>query len=193
MIRGFLYSAVAALTVECTPAKVVPPSTVAAGTVIPVSFVPVEDPLSLLAIPADLPIMCREPPPDPAHPTPAGAVLREFRFGAVGPTVIAPWPREITVAFDSAGHIVILSDEVNLGIRGGQSAFAMWGKAGDSTGKVVVVAVDSAALTAATAKGDVAAAQAAVQPPVTRDLSSNEWVRARALGTWLWEGRCGRK
>jgi len=180
MIRGILYSVVVALTLACTTPRATAQSTVTAN-----------DPLTLLAIPEGLVMMCREPPPDPAHPS-KGAVVREFRFGSGGiPDVSSP--REITVAFDSAGHTVILSDEVNLGIRGGQSAFGIWGTASDSTGKVVVVTVDSAALAAATAKGDLAAAMAAPRPPVSRDLSPNEWAQARLLGTWLWEHRCGRK
>ncbi len=190
MIRGFLYSVAVALTVACTTAKVVPPPNVNAAKVASPT-VTADDLMALLAVPAGLPIMCREPPPDPAHPTPGG-VIREFRFGSRD-TLLGSWPREISVAFDSAGHTVIFSDEVNLGIRGGQSAFGIWGKAGDSTGKIVVVTVDSAALAAATAKGDLAAAMAAPRPPVSRDLSPNEWARARLLGTWLWERRCGRK
>ena len=180
MIRGIVYCVVVALTLACTTPRLTAQSTVTTS-----------DPLTILAIPEGLPIMCREPPPDPAHPTP-GAVLREFHFGSRGVSDLS-WPREITVAFDSAGHTVILSDEVNLGIRGGQSAFGLWGTESDSTGKVIVVTVDSAALAAATAKGDLAGAMAAPRPPVSRDLSPNEWARARLLGTWLWEHRCGRK
>jgi len=190
MVRGSLYFGVAALMVACTAAKVVPPPDLNA-TKVASSTVAADDPMALLAIPAGLPIMCREPPPDPAHPTP-GAVVRDFRFGSRD-TLLGSWPREISVAFDSAGHTVILSDEVSFGIRGGQSAFSLRDTAGDSTGKVIVVTVDSAALAAATAKGDLAAAMAAPRPPVSRDLSPNEWAQARLLGAWLWEHRCGRK
>jgi hypothetical protein len=177
MIRCSFYFGVAALMIACTAAKASAQSAVTNA------------PLTLLAIPEGSVIMCREPPPDPKM---LGAVYREFSFGSpVIPGSLSP--REVAVAFDSAGRTIILTDDVQLGIRGTQGAYTVWPNAGDSTGKIVVVTVDSVALAAATARGDLPAALAAARPPVTRDLSPDEWGRARALGAWLWKHRCGRK
>jgi hypothetical protein len=120
MIRDFLYPVVAVLTVGCATAKVAPPATATAPNTSAQSGANAARPLSLLAIPDGLPIICREPPADPAHPMP-GAVVREFRFGSP-PISFESWPREITVAFDSAGNAIILSDELNQLPKSNESA-----------------------------------------------------------------------
>jgi hypothetical protein len=102
------------------------------------------------------------------------------------------WRREIGVIFDSVGHALVLSDEASFGTRGSQSVYALLDPAGDVTGKSVLTTVDSVALAAALARGDVEGSLAAVRPPVTRDLSRAEQVKTRLLGAWLWERRCGR-
>jgi hypothetical protein len=184
MIRLLFGTAVATFMVGCSTAKVTPLST-------PAPTPSPADPLSILAIPNGLPILCRVPEPDPGKPQ-QPPVLREFRFGQRN-TPFGPWPREISVGFDSLGHGFVLIDEVNFGMRGNQSVLASVGPAGNATlGRFGEVTVDSVAMAAALASGDRAAGKAAVRPAVQRDLSPGEWVQARALAAWLWQRRCGR-
>ena len=180
MIRGFLYPIGAACIVGCAAAKVTPRSVVTTT-----------DPLSILALPEGLPIFCRVVETDPADAQRPPA-LREFRFGTPN-EARGSWPREISVAFDSAKHRFMLIDDVNLGTGGSQSVFAGTSPGGDVlVGRFVATTVDSVALAGALARGDVAGSLAAIRPPVQRDLTPNEWAQARALAAWLWERRCGR-
>jgi hypothetical protein len=188
MIRVLLCSAVGAFMVGCSTAKVTPPSTPTPNS----NPIPTPtDPLSVLALPEGLPILCRVPPADPAKPQ-RPPVLREFRFGQRSAPV-GLWPREISIGFDSVGHTFAFSDEVSFGTAGSRNVVAAIGPTGNPVvGMFVEITVDSVALAAAIARGDVAAAQAAARPPVQRELSPSEWAQARALAAWLWQRRCGR-
>ncbi len=180
MTRFAHASAIAAFMVVCTAVRAAPQSPVIA-----------HDPWSVLALPEGQPIVCRVPEQNPARPQAGRAVVREFRFGSPSEG-IASWPREITVFFDSVGHAVLLSDDANFGIRGSQSVIAQFHPAGDVTGRFILVTVDSVALAAALARGDIAGSLAAVRPPALRDLSPSEGAQARVLAAWLWERRCSR-
>jgi hypothetical protein len=148
--------------------------------------------LALLAIPEGQPIACHVPEMGSTDPRMPGATIREFRFGR--PTApIASWPREIIVLFDSVGHPLVLSDEVNQLPRGSEGVLAHLSPDGRVEGKSVQTPVDSAALLDAQARGDLNAALAAARPPVSRDLSPGEAAKVRALGAWLWEHRCERE
>lgn len=178
LIRVFGCSAIGAFIVACATAKVAPPT------------IGVDDPFAILAVPAGLPIVCRIPAFDSgARKQPV--LAREFLFGPPNEEIVT-WRREIGVIFDSVGHALVLSDEASFGTRGSQSVYALLDPTGDVTGKFVLTTVDSVALAAALARGDVEGSLAAVRPPVTRDLSPAEQVKTRLLGAWLWERRCGR-
>jgi hypothetical protein len=172
--------AVAVFMVVCATVEAAPQSTIVA-----------HDPLSVLALPEGQPIVCRVPEPDTSRRQAVREVIREFLFGSPSEG-IATWPREISVVFDSVGHAVLLSDDASFGIRGSQSVIARFHPAGDVTGRFILVTVDSVALAAALARGDIAGGLAAVRPPAFRDLSRSEGTQARVLAAWLWEHRCNR-
>lgn len=147
--------------------------------------------LRALALPESLPIFCRVPALDSASTIPRQIVAREFRFGPPNGTNLF-WSREINVAFDSAGHALFLTDEASFGVKGSEAVAARIDSTGNLAGSRIDITVDSAAQDRAIANGDVAAAQAAVRPPVTRPLTPEEYKQLSALGAWLWTRRCGK-
>jgi hypothetical protein len=179
MIRNLLLFAVTVLVVAAPCVGQSPDSSRSQG-------------LELLAIPEGQPIACRVPEVGSTGSRMPGAVIREFRFGT--PTVpIASWPRTITVLFDSVGHALVISDEVNQMPRRNQGVIARLTADGQVEGKSILTTIDSVALADAIARRDLTAARAAARAPVSRDLLPSEAARVRPLAAWLWEHRCGRK
>lgn len=149
-----------------------------------------EESLRVLALPDSQPIFCREPAKDPAHPLPPQVVAREFFFGTPSAPDRLQWSREITIAFDTAGRAVLLSDERSFGRFGGESVIAMLDSTGALDGKRVDITVDSAAQERALRLGDVQGGLAAVRPPVVRPLTPEERKQMSALTAWLWKHKC---
>jgi len=153
----------------------------------------VPETLRVLALPEGQPIMCRVPVLDSAtHPALRQFVSREFFFGSPPSPTQLGWSREIQVAFDSAGRAVLMADDVNFGIRGGESVVAVADSTGHLVGTRIDVTVDSAAIQRPIALGDLTRGLDAVRRPVKRALSSEENKQLSLLATWLWNRRCRR-
>jgi hypothetical protein len=144
--------------------------------------------LRVLAIPPDRPMLCRHA--EDADSLPRGVVAREFRFSddaSAGPIV---WTRTITVFFDSAGKTLTLLDQASLGLQGGESVLSVTMPGRPAVETRTEVRVDSVAVAAAKAKGDLSAALAAIGPHVSRSLAPDESKKVAQLGSWLWERKC---
>jgi hypothetical protein len=133
-------------------------------------------------------MLCRHA--EDADSLPRGVVAREFRFSddaSAGPIV---WTRTITVFFDSAGKTLTLLDQASLGLQGGESVFSVTMPGRPSVETRTDVRVDSVAVAAAKAKGDLSAALAAIGPHVSRSLAPEESKKVAELGNWLWARKC---
>jgi hypothetical protein len=146
--------------------------------------------LSVLALPEGQPFSCRTPDHDPAHPLPSLFVAGEYFFGSPPARDRLQWSREITVAFDTVGRVLILTDERSFGRFGSESVFAKLDSTGTLIGTRSDVTVDSVALARAGKQGDAKGARAAARPPVTRPLTADETKQLSALTAWLWTHRC---
>lgn len=152
--------------------------------------------LRLLAIPEGHRMLCRVPGADEAiAPADQPVVQREFQFDAPSTEGMPPGfpviaPRTIAVVFDSAGAPLVMSDEAQLPLAGGEQLLVIFTGNVGVQGRHVRVDVDSARFLAAQASGDLEAMQAALRPPASRDLTDDEVERVRALAAWLWPRRC---
>jgi len=149
-----------------------------------------QDSLRVLALPEGQPFRCRTPDQDSAQRLPSQFIAGEYMFGSPPAPDRPQWSREITVAFDSLGRVLILTDERSFGRLGSQSVFAKLDSTGTLIGTRTVVTVDSVALQRARKQGDAKGALAAAHPPVTRPLTADETKQLSALTAWLWTHRC---
>jgi hypothetical protein len=149
-----------------------------------------QDSLRVLALPEGQPFSCRTPEQDAANTLPSQFIAGEYMFGSPPAPDRPQWSREITVAFDSIGRVLILTDERSFGRLGSQSVFARLDSTGTLKGTRTEVTVDSAALENAGKRRDARSALAALRPPVTRPLTADETKQLSALTEWLWTHRC---
>jgi hypothetical protein len=149
-----------------------------------------QDSLRVLALPEGQPFRCRTPEQDSAQRLPSQFVAGEYMFGSPPAPDRPQWSREITVAFDSLGRVLILTDERSFGRLGSESVFAKLDSTGTLIGTRTDVTVDSVALQRARKQGDAKGALAAAHPPVTRSLTGDEARQMTALTEWLWTHRC---
>lgn len=152
--------------------------------------------LTLLALPNGHRILCRVPDGNATGAAAAQPVVqREFLFDPPDPGTMPRGfpllaPRSVVAMFDSTGRPLLIADEVSRPLGGKEHVVAIFPADGPVQGRHIRIAVDSTAMAAARAAGDLAQAQAAIQPPVSRELTADEGERARALGNWLWVRRC---
>ncbi|MGI9043508.1 MAG: hypothetical protein ACR2GK_05225 [Gemmatimonadaceae bacterium] len=148
----------------------------------------------VLVAPEGEPIVCSIPSDDEVPPLPPGAVARAFRLGKPVVSFTTLWPREILVVFDSSGQALMLLDDVthwgDNGLPFGTEGVWARFEAGQVTGVFTHQEVDTVALKAAIAEGDLQQAAASEQPPTTRELSIAEQGKVKLLGEWLWKRRC---
>jgi hypothetical protein len=149
-----------------------------------------QESLRVLASPEGQPFSCRVPEQDSADRLPSQFVAGEYLFGSPPTRDRLQWSREVAVAFDSLGRVLILTDERSFGKFGRESVFARLDSTGTLSGKRTDVTVDSAALKRAIRQGDVKGARAAARPPVTRALTADETNQMSELTAWLWGHRC---
>lgn len=146
----------------------------------------------LLSLPVGQTIACRVPTADPSRPAPENLQLREFRIGDPSAGPIGDWPRRIMVGSDSGGRPVVLYDAVIRPPSGGAYVMAQFPSTGDVGGWRQDVAVDSAAVAAMIAGGNLEQLRSTASFGPQRPLDPSELAQARALAAWLWERRCGR-
>lgn len=148
----------------------------------------------VLVAPEGQPILCMMPSAEDAGEIPPEAVARVFRFGKARTDPVTIWPREIMAVFDSAGGPIMLLDEVvhygsNDMAFGGDVVVAIFSD-GQVVGSISRQSVDTVALKAAVADGDLEKGFASAQPPVRRELSEPEVAQVKLLGEWLWKRHC---
>lgn len=152
--------------------------------------------LQLLAIPERHRMLCRVPDADEAlAPADQPVVQREFLFDPPPRDHLPPdfpilAPRTVNVVFDSTGAPVLMTDDVQLPLAGGEQLLVLFTGNVGVQGRRVRVDVDSARFAAATAAGDLDALRDALRPPVSREITEEEVERVRALAAWLWPRRC---
>ena len=126
----------------------------------------------------------------------AALVRRRFvipRIAGADLPGLPPLPeRELQVMWDSAGRPQVLSDFATPRLRDGTTVVATFRPDGSVRGRHVLIAIDSARVEEVIRSRDPAGAHApgVVHPPVSRDLTPEEGMRARALAEWLWPRRC---
>jgi len=155
--------------------------------------------LRVLEPPAGQPLVCRPLDPGATDDPPElrALVVRQYLVGLPAPGAqpaglpVLP-SREITVAWDSTGRPVLLSDNAGQPLGDQTTVFARFHPERRVVGRHVVVAADTARVGAALRSGDPARATdpALTRPPVARDLTAAEGGQARALAAWLWVRRC---
>jgi hypothetical protein len=83
-----------------------------------------------------------------------------------------------------------LLDEASHGIQGGENVFSSTMPGHPVIATRYDITVDTVALYAAKARGDLAAARAAIRPPVSHELTPDESKKVAQLGQWLWARKC---
>ena len=150
---------------------------------------------SALSIPDTVSMRCLLAPEEIRKSLPPRATVLEFTFGKPVITFDTAWPRQIAVIFDTIGGPLYMSDEVTHyndrdKFRGSEAAMVAFPDSETTVGSMVVATVDSIALDLAAAMGNIEEAMASAKQLPPRPLVAEEFRKARALGSWLWERRC---
>lgn len=150
----------------------------------------------VLALPVGTTFVCTLADSALTSGMPPQIIWRTFRVGEPWMELETTWPREITVAFDSTGKTIMLTDETRARTTKGYPAgdemvIAVLAKDSVVAHRMETV-VDTAALSAALDARDLEKSLTAAKPGVSRALGGDEVVQLRALGEFLWKRRCFR-
>ena len=155
----------------------------------------------LLSVPIDANLSCQSLPL--LRGTFPNTVAFQFRVGKTRALLkdpagtiipVGPAPRQISIAFDSAGKPQSFTDQVAIDNWHQTLALVTFDSVGQASGYVQDVAVDSAAIMAITSRDGLQAGLAAASRGVERTprgkLSVGLMERAKILASALWNKRC---
>lgn len=147
--------------------------------------------VDLLSIPATDTLLCTDPMPEVSMRLDRGSLMRRVAAGTPRPPFNL-WPREITAAFDSAGRLLFLNDEIQHTPWYGESILLDLTDPNRLIGQRTRVIADSAAAWDALSRGDMAGFQSAIRQELVPGVGEADFQAAQRLGVWLRQLPCFR-